>query len=271
LADVDGSAIFSIRKWDDTCDSMIEVAYSSAVNTIDGPADYFNPIILPVGTYEVVVSEHVEAGGVSEEVTQVWTLEVAANAETVLDVFFPTTSVEGIVNDGIDPLEGAMIGLYEAGEDLISAIIGTTSDADGYYFMYLPTNQSSFNILATMDGFEPKCKVLSPTPDTYLETAGNIIDFTLPALSKTGTITGSVSGLTSALSAHFSVLQDLTPCGKLEVASFDVNEGESSGPVILPYGSYEVVVTATDEVALERPITLDADNSDVVVNFPPVP
>jgi hypothetical protein len=272
LADVDGSATFSIRKWDDTCDSMIEVAYSSAVNTIEGPAEYFDPpIILPVGTYEVVVSEQVEEGGESEEVTQVWTIEVAANAETVLDAFFPTTSVEGIVNDGTAPVEGAMIGLYEAGEDLISAVKEKVSDVDGYYFMYLPTNQSSFNILTTMDGFEPQCKVLTPAPDTYPETAGNIIDFTLPAVSMTGTITGSVSGLTSALSAHFSILLDLSPCGKLEVASFDVNEGESSDPVILPYGTYEVVVTAADEETLEKSVTIDAGDLDVVVEFPPTP
>jgi len=271
LADVDGSAAFSIRKWDDTCDSMIEVAYSSVVNTIDGPVDYFDPIILPVGTYDVVVSEHLEKGGESKEITQVWTLEVAANAETVLDVFFPTTSVEGIVNDGIDPVAGAMIGLYEAGEDLISAIIGTASDADGYYFMYLPTNQSSFNILATMDGFVPQCKVFNPAPDTYPQTAGNIIDFSLPAVSTTGTITGSVSGLTSALSAHFSILLDLNPCGKLEVASFNVNEGESSDSVILPYGTYEVVVTALGEDTLEVTVTLDEGNMSKDVVFPPAP
>lgn len=264
LAGNDDSATFSIRKWDDTCDSMIEVASRSVINTTAEPADYFDPITLPVGTYEVIVS----AEG---EVTQVWTIEVAAETETVLDVFFPTISVEGIVDDGIDLVEGSMIGAYEAGEDLISAVNEKVSDADGYYFMYLPTNQSSFNILATMDGFEPQCKVLTPVPDTYPETAGNIIDFTLLPVSATGTITGSVSGLTSALSAHFSILQDLSPCGKLEVVSFDVNEGESSDPVILPYGTYEVVVTAADEETLEKPVILDEGDSDVVVEFPPTP
>lgn len=264
LAGNDDSATFSIRKWDDTCDSMIEVASRSVINTTAEPADYFDPITLPVGTYEVIVS----AEG---EVTQVWTIEVAAETETVLDVFFPTTSVEGLVDDGIDLVEGSMIGAYEAGEDLISAVNEKVSDADGYYFMYLPTNQSSFNILATMDGFEPQCKVLTPVPDTYPETAGNIIDFTLLPVSATGTITGSVSGLTSALSAHFSILQDLSPCGKLEVVSFDVNEGESSDPVILPYGTYEVVVTAADEETLEKPVILDEGDSDVVVEFPPTP
>ena len=138
--------------------------------------------------------------------------------------------------------------------------------------MYLPTNQSSFNILATMEDFEPQCQVLTnPNSDTDPGTAGNIIDFTILPVSATGTITASVSGLASAVSAHFSILQDLTPCGKLEVASFDVNEGESSAPVILPYGTYEVVVTAADEETLEIPVTLEAGNSEVVVEFPLAP
>jgi hypothetical protein len=271
LAGDDDSATFSIRKWNDTCDSMIEVASRSAINTTAEPADYFDPVILPLGTYQVVVSEHFEEGGESEEITQVWIIEVAANTETVLDVFFPTTSVEGVVDDGIDPVEGAMIGVYEAGEDLIAAVNEKVSDADGYYFMYLPTNQTSFNILATMDGFEPQCKVLTPAPDISPETAGNIINFTLLAVSTTGTITGSVSGLTSALSAHFSILLDLSPCGKLEVASFNVNEGASSVPVTLPYGTYEVVATAEGEDTLEVTVTLDAGNMAKDVAFPPAP
>ena len=262
LTEVDDTATFSIRQMDATC-GMIEVASRSAVNTTEGPPDYFDPIILPVGNYEVVVS----AEG---EVTQVWTIEVAADAETVLDVFYPTTSVGGIVDDGTDPLEGAMIGAYEAGEDLVTAVNKTVSEVDGYFFMYLPTNLSSFNILATMDGFLPKCEVLTdPVPDTDPETAGNILDFTLIPVGDTGTITGSVSGLTTAVSAHFSILQDLSPCGMLEVASFDVNEGESSDPVVLPYGSYEVVVTADDEETLVEPVTLDSGNMAEEVVFPP--
>jgi len=250
---------------DTTCGGMIEVASRNVVNTTAEPAEYFDPISMPIGTYEVIVF----AEG---EVTQVWPIEVAADAETVLDVFFPTTSVAGTVDDGTVPLEGAMISVYIAGENLVSPVNEAASSTDGYYFMYLPTNQSSFNILATMEGFEPQCQVLTnPNSDTAPETAGNIIDFTILPVTETGTITGSVSGLASALSAHFSILQDLTPCGKLEVASFDVSEGESSDPVILPYGLYEVVVTAADEETLEKPVTLDAGNSDVVVEFPPAP
>jgi hypothetical protein len=265
LASPDDSATFSIRKMDVTCGGMIEVASSGAVNTTTEPADYFDPIILPVGIYKVIIS----AEG---EVTQIWTIEVAADAETVLDVFFPTTSVAGTVDDGTVPLQDAMISAYNAGEDLVSAVNETASGTDGYYFMYLPTSQSSFNILATMDGFEPQCQALTDTyPDTSPKTAGNIIDFTLFPESATGTITGSVSGLASAVSAHFSILKDLSPCGRLEVASFNVDEGESSDPVILPYGIYEVIVTAADEETLEIPVTLDGGDPDVVVEFPAVP
>jgi hypothetical protein len=270
LASPDDSATFSIRQMDATCDGMIEVASRSVINTTAEPADYFDPITLPVGTYEVIVSADGEV--TNGEVTQVWIIEVAADAETVLDVFFPTTSVTGTVDDGTVPLEGATISAYDAGEDLVAAVNEATSNENGYYFMYLPTNQSSFNILATMDNFDPQCKVLTdPYSDTEPETAGNIIDFTLLPVSATGTITGDVSGLTSAVSAHFSILQDLSPCGKFEVASFDVNEDESSDPIILPYGTYEVVVTAADEETLERPVTLDAGVPDVVVEFPPAP
>jgi len=87
LASPDDSATFSIRQMDTTCEGMIEVASSSVINTTAEPADYFDPIILPVGIYEVIVS----AEG---EVTQVWTIEVTADAETVLDVFFSKTSFD---------------------------------------------------------------------------------------------------------------------------------------------------------------------------------
>jgi len=102
LADVDGSATFSIRKWDDTCDRMIEVAYSSAVNTIEGPADYFDPIILPIGTYEVVVSAEGQE-------TQVWSIEVTADTETVLDVIYSALSFNCDITE-----REALIALYNS-------------------------------------------------------------------------------------------------------------------------------------------------------------
>jgi hypothetical protein len=80
LESPEDTALFSIRQVDASC-GMIEVASRSAVNTTAEPADYFDPITLPVGTYEVVVSAEGEE-------TQVWSIEVTADTETVLDVFY---------------------------------------------------------------------------------------------------------------------------------------------------------------------------------------
>ncbi len=96
LGSPDDTALFSIRQEDGSC-GMIEVASRSVVNTTAEPADYFEPITLPVGTYEVVVS----AEG---EVTQVWSIEVAADTEKVLDVFYPSTSVAGTVDDSTESI-----------------------------------------------------------------------------------------------------------------------------------------------------------------------
>ena len=46
---------------------------------------------------------------------------------------------------------------------------------------------------------------------------------------------------------------------------------ESSDSVILPYGTYEVVVTALGEDTLEVTVTLDAGNMSKDVVFPPAP
>ena len=84
LESPDDTALFSIRLDDASC-GMIEVASRSAVNTTEEPVNYFDPITLPVGTYEVVVS----AEG---EVTRVLSIQIAADTETVLDVFFSEIS-----------------------------------------------------------------------------------------------------------------------------------------------------------------------------------
>ena len=84
LESPEDTALFSIRQVDASC-GMIEVASRSAVNTTAEPADYFDPITLPVGTYEVVVSAEGEE-------TQVWSIEVTADTETVLDVFYSAPS-----------------------------------------------------------------------------------------------------------------------------------------------------------------------------------
>jgi len=101
LESPEDTALFSIRQVDASC-GMIEVASRSAVNTTAEPADYFDPITLPVGTYEVVVSAEGEE-------TQVWSLEVTADTETVLDVLYSASSFNCDITE-----REALIALYNS-------------------------------------------------------------------------------------------------------------------------------------------------------------
>ena len=79
-------------------------------------------------------------------------------------------------------------------------------------------------------------------------------DFALTPLvaGETGTLSASVEGLAEADdSALFSIRQDHTECGVIEVASFSVVNTMPtepsliySDPITLPVGTYQVVVSA---------------------------
>jgi hypothetical protein len=239
--DAADSALFSIRQLHGSCE-VIEVASASVVKTeAFNPAVYFDPITLPVGDYEVVVSG-------DGEVTQVWNIEITDGGETVLDIVFPTSTVEGIVDDGTNPLDGASISVqaYDPfaadAKDEVVEVLTTETDVTGAYFTYLPAGQSDYSIVATLAGYIPACDVA---------TTGiiNTIDFTLtePAAGTTGTISGSVSGMAPAESATVSIRQ--ASCGSIEIDSFSVLNDGAFGPIALPAGiTYEVVVSAAGYV-----------------------
>jgi hypothetical protein len=265
LVDSADSADFSIRQELGPC-GWVEVGFASIAKTEALPVypdDYFLPITLPVGTYQVVVSG-------LDEVTQVWEIKVDAGETTVLDVNFPTPSVYGIVYDGADvPLPGATISAQEYDDSAavaeleVTEIDNTSSDSNGAYNMYLPTDRP-LNIVATMTGLEPQCQVIT-------ELTNYFIDFTLNTPALTGTVTGTVEvdGLTTDPSALFSIRQELSPCGWIEVVSFSVDEGTTSTPFTLPVGDYVVVVTAADDATLEQSIVVeDGLNTDVVFPAP---
>jgi len=249
LAAPDDSAHFSIRQEVGAC-GMVEIASAIVVNSTTEPATYFEPITLPEGFYEVVVS----AEG---EVTQVWNIEVAADTETAIDVYFPTTSVAGKVLDvALDELGGAKINaqVSDSGaadpKDEIKGIAETESDEDGAYFMYLPTNESSLNIVATLESYTPECQVVA-------EMTSNFVFFTLNVPENgTGTFSGSVTGLPAPTdSALFSIRQTHAACGMIEVASASVLNTMPADPleliyfepITLPAGEYKVVVSASPE------------------------
>jgi hypothetical protein len=187
-----------------------------------------------------------------------------------------TNSVSGTVDTGVDAwLEGAMVSaqIYDPGaadpKDEVTVAGATVSDILGDYFMYLPPN--TYNIVASMEGYLPACLVVAATG--YLDYTDN--NFTLTAADPTGTVTGTVEvdGLTTADSALFSIRQTID-CGSgevaIEVASFSVAEGATSVPIILPVGSYVVVVSAEGEVTHDEAIDVQADTTTDVI-FPPAP
>ena len=259
------SADFSIRQEVGSC-GMVEVASASIAKTEALPVypdDYFLPITLPVGTYQVVVSGF-------GEVTQVWEIQVVAGETTVLDVQFPTPSVYGIVYDGADvPLPGATI----SAQDAVVEVDETSSDINGSYFMDLPTDRP-LNIVATMAGLEPQCEVIT-------ELTSYFIDFTLTAPADgTGTLIGSVTGLVIADSAVFSIRQDnIGDCGMVEVATVSVGNTVAPLPLVyfdaitLPDGTYEVVVSAEGDgtQVLSGVVVNGGAETQLDVVFPPVP
>jgi hypothetical protein len=259
------SAHFSIRQAHTAC-GMIEVASASIAKTEDLPVypdDYFLPITLPVGTYQVVVSG-------DGEVTQVWSIEVADGAETVLDIYFPTTFVKGAVNNGA----AISVQDYDSSAlDLKDAIVEkfTINSAGGAYFTYLPTDQSIYNIVATLEGYEPAC-------DIAITGLANSIDFTLttPA-GGTGTLSGSVTGLATAGSALFSIRQIHATCGMIEVDSATVANTVAPAPLVyfapitLPVGTYEVVVSADGDTTQPLSVVIAAGANTVDAVFPPAP
>ena len=258
------SADFSIRQEVGSC-GMVEVASASIAKTEALPVypdDYFLPITLPVGTYQVVVSGF-------GEVTQVWEIQVVAGETTVLDVQFPTPSVYGIVYDGADvPLPGATI----SAQDAVVEVDETSSDINGSYFMDLPTDRP-LNIVATMAGLEPQCEVITQLTSYF-------IDFTLTAPADgTGTLIGSVTGLVIADSAVFSIRQDnIGDCGMVEVATVSVGNTVALLPLVyfdaitLPDGTYEVVVSAEGDgtQVLSGVVVNGGAETQLDVVFPPV-
>ena len=275
LAAPDDSAHFSIRQEVGAC-GMVEIASANVVNSTTEAATYFEPIILPEGFYEVVVS----AEG---EVTQVWDIEVVG--DTHLDTYFPTTSVEGKVLDAaLDGLGGAIISAQASDsgatdpKDGIQVITETESDTDGAYFMYLPTNQSSFNIVATLESYTPDCQVVT-------ELTSNIVFLTLNVPEHgTGTLIGSVTGLAEPTdSALFSIRQMHAACGMIEVASASVINTMPADPLVpiyfepitLPVGEYKVVVSASPLGAITKilDIVLVESPGETVldVDFSPTP
>ncbi|MEN8231397.1 MAG: hypothetical protein ABFR35_01790, partial [Thermodesulfobacteriota bacterium] len=201
-------------------------------------------------------------------------------------------SVGGIIDDGTDPVGGALVSaqIYTPPSDPVPAewdpkdevtvAGGTVSfndpnlpDEYGTYLMFLPPN--TYNIVATKEGFAPACTQVEA--EFYEAYTANV---TLAVAEISGTFSGSVTGLATADdSAVFSIRQPHDPCGMIEVASVNVANTVDSDPVIysvpiiLPVGTYEVVVSSEGEITQVFDVVEVTDVGDAVldVDFNPAP
>jgi hypothetical protein len=155
-------------------------------------------------------------------------------------------SISGIVNDGSDPIEGALVSAQIFGpgaadvKDEVSVETATLSNEEGAYKLYLPPD--IYNIVVSSNGYLPSCQEVEAQ---YFE--NYTADFSLTEESGIITISGTVSGLaTEEESAVLSIRQS-KDCGSgaimIEVASISVAEGGSYS-IILPAGTYDVIAWA---------------------------
>ena len=160
-------------------------------------------------------------------------------------------SVSGIVDDGSDPIEGALISAqnFDSGaadvKDEVIIETSSVSTAAGAYKLYLPLN--TYNIVATKDGYLPACQVVEA--EWYFD--NDPANFSLIAEAETITISGAILGLaTDEESALLSIRQLDVNCGgsanvTIEVTSVNVTNGDYS--ITLPAGTYDVVAWAEEE------------------------
>lgn len=150
------------------------------------------------------------------------------------------------------PLGGALVSaqLYNPdAEDLRDEVFveSTTETApDGTYTLLLPLN--TYNIVATAEGYLPACKAVEA--EWYFD--NDPVDLTLiAAVTDPITISGTVSGLATDVEALLSIRQRDVNCGgsenvTIEVASKYVGN-EADFEIILPAGTYDLVVSAKDK------------------------
>ena len=159
-------------------------------------------------------------------------------------------SVSGMVNDGVDPIGGALISaqIFNSGaldpKDEVIVESTTVSTEEGAYKLFLPPD--TYNIVATRDGYLPACQEVEAQ---FFEEYN--ADFSLLAETEIITISGTVSGLTNEEAAALLSIRQTINCGSgnvtIEVASVSVANDTTSDGIALPAGIYDVVVSADGE------------------------
>jgi hypothetical protein len=229
--------------------------------------------IVASGATEVTLDFDAQKSVVRSNGKKDWHLKPTIKVlETLNNLVFGTVDPAGAYVSGqIFDFNGDFVApIYDSNGDPIESIMvvnGTFSDDNGDYIIYLPPN--TYNIVAFMESYVPECQVVVAEPG-YFDWPAD--DFTLAAADPTGTLTGTVEGLTTAESALFSIRQENTDCGgMIEVTSFPVLEWTTSALITLPAETtYQVVVSAQGEETYVEFINLQADENEDVV-YPPSP
>ncbi len=155
-------------------------------------------------------------------------------------------SIGGVVDNGVDPIAGALISAQindsSAADfkDEVTVESATVSTTEGAYKLFLPPD--IYNIVATRDGYLPACKVVEAQ---FYE--GYTAEFNLKTETEIITISGSVSGLATEEDSTLLSIRQAIDCGAgnvtVEVASISVAEGGNFS-ITLPAGTYDMIASA---------------------------
>jgi hypothetical protein len=178
-----------------------------------------------------------------------------------------TNSVSGTVREDTsgDALGGALVGAQKYDETAASVadrvmVAASTPSSEleselGQYSMYLPLlppGAPPYNIVATLEGYEPACIQLPDSAAGEYEASFDLIPLGDAADSKI-TFIATIAGLAedpadpaNSQSVTISIRRNDENCGMIEVASFNLGNVADEELVTLPVGAYLVVVTSDD-------------------------
>jgi hypothetical protein len=167
------------------------------------------------------------------------------DVQTALALEGATVSAQNETSEAVDP------------RDAVTTTAATVSNSEGAYYLFL--EPGTFNLVASREGYESACARLTVAAEATVSA-----DFALIPAATVGTVTGAVSiaGGDSESTATLSFRQALT-CGEesrqVEAVSTSIAAG-GSYHIVLPTGSYNLVVAVEGAETQEHDLEVAADN-----------